>query len=95
MLLSSFAIIAHVFLSISGRFCVKLILNTSNSSAYQTLGHESTWILATVVAAMLESAADPNLTSEKLRVRLVPWFTFPIVGMYILDNILTSFDKST
>ena len=63
MLLSSFVIIAHVFLTIFGRFCVRVLFSTSKSSACQTL---STWTLATVAAAMLESAADLNLTSEKI-----------------------------
>ena len=38
----------------------------SKSSACQTLVRASTWILATAAAAILESAADPNLTSEKV-----------------------------
>ena len=67
---SSFTILAHVFLTISGRFCVKLIFSTcqhwSKSSACQTLVRATTWILATAAAAILESTADPNLTSEKV-----------------------------
>ena len=59
MLQSSFTIFAHVFLTISGRSCVK---HMSKSSACQT----STWTQATAAAAILESAADPNLTSEKV-----------------------------
>ena len=31
---------------------------------------------------------SPTLLRKKLRVRLVSWFTFPIFGMYILNNIL-------
>ena len=65
MLQSSFTIFAHVFLTISGRFCVK---HMSKSSACQTLLRASTWTLATaaVGVAILESAANPNLTSEKV-----------------------------
>ena len=63
MLQSSFTIFAHVFLTISGRFCVK---HMSKSSACQTLVRASTWTPATAAAAILESAADPNLTSEKV-----------------------------
>ena len=63
MLQSSFTIVAHVFLTISGRVCVK---HMSKSSACQTLVRASTWTLATAAAAILESAADPNLTSEKV-----------------------------
>ena len=36
------------------------------SSACQTLVRASTWILAPAAAAILESEADPNLTSEKV-----------------------------
>ena len=63
MLQSSFTIFAHVFLTISGRICVK---HMSKSSACQTLVRARTWTLDSAAAAILESAADPNLTSEKV-----------------------------
>ena len=63
MLQSSFTIFAHVFLTISGRFCVN---HMSKSSACQTLVRASTWTPATASAAILESADHPNLTSEKV-----------------------------
>ena len=64
MLQSSFTIFAHVFLTISGRFCVK---HKSKSSACQTPVRASMWwTLASAAAAILESAADLNLTSEKV-----------------------------
>ena len=84
ILQSSFTIFAHVFLSISGRFYVK---HKSKSSACQTLVHASTWTPAVAAAAILEWAADPTLLRKKWWVRFVPRFTFPIVGMYILNNI--------
>ena len=59
MLQSSFTIFAHVFLTISGRFCVKhmyvKIIRLSDARP------ASTWTLAMAAAAILESAADPNL----------------------------------
>ena len=66
MLQSSFTILAHVFLTISGRFCVKVIFSTCQNHPPVRRSSASTWILATAAAAILKSAADPNLTSEKV-----------------------------
>ena len=44
-----------------------MLSHLSKSSACQTLVRASTWTLAAAAAAaILESAADPNLTSEKV-----------------------------
>ena len=67
MLQSSFTILAHVFLTISGRFCVKLIFSTyQNHPPVRRSSARARGFLAVAAAAILESAADPNLTSEKV-----------------------------
>ena len=94
MLQSSFTIFAHVFLTISGRFCVKH-MSKSSACQTQTLVRASTWTQATAAAAILESAADPNLTSEKVMGEICAMVHIPDSWHVYSQHYLTSFDQST
>ena len=89
MLQSSFTTFAHVFLTISGRFCVK---HMSKSSACQTLVRTNTdpqtrGLTLRRRPPYWNRRPTPTLLRKKCWVRFMPRFIFPIVGMYILNNI--------
>ena len=88
MLQSSFTILAYVFLTISGRFCVKLIYSTcQNHPPVRRLSARARGFWLRRRPPYWNQRPTPTLLWKRWWVRFMARFTFPIVGMYILNNI--------